>query len=52
MNLEDMTLREINQLQKDKYCMIHCSEEAKIVKVIGWKRRVVTARNEGEMGSY
>jgi len=52
MNLEDMTLREINQLQKDKHCMIHSSEEAKIVKVIGWKRRVVTARNEGEMGSY
>lgn len=52
MNLEDMTLSEISQLQKDKYCMIHSSEEGKIVKVIGWKRRIVTARKEGEMGSY
>ena len=31
VNLEDMTLSEINQLQKDKYCMIHSSEEAKLV---------------------
>lgn len=52
MNLEDMILSEINQLQKDEYCMIHSSEEAKLVKVIGWKRGVVTARKEGEMGSY
>ena len=45
-------LSKMNQIEKDKYCLIHSSEEAKIVKVIGWKRRVVTARKEGEMGSY
>ena len=52
MNLKDVTLSEINQPQKDRYLMIHFYEEAKIVKVIGSKSRVVAARREGEMGSY
>ena len=49
MNLEDILLSEINQSQRDKYCMIqftHNTEssqiiekESRIVVVRGWEKR-------------
>lgn len=61
MTLEDITLSEIRQSQKDKYCMILCTCSinryyfrylSKIVKLIKVKNRIMYARDwmEGAMG--
>lgn len=52
-NLEDITLSEISQMQKDKYYMTHLYMESKIVTVMEADHRMVVARGwvEGEMGS-
>ena len=44
MNLEDTMLSEINQSQKDKYCMIHLYEVPRGVNFIGMESRMVVAR--------
>ena len=45
-------LSEISPIQKNKYCMIHLYEEAKILKLIVTKSRMAVTEScgEGEMG--
>lgn len=47
MNLEDIMQSEINQAQKDKYCMIHLEEEPKIVKLMEAESSAVAAKVRG-----
>ena len=41
MNLEDITLSEISQLQKDKYCLIPFIEVPRTVTFIDSQRRML-----------
>ena len=45
MNLEDIMLSEINQSQKDKYCM-----RPRVVKFIQTEGRIEVTRGTGEGG--
>ena len=44
MKLEGITLSEISQTQKDKYCMIHLYEGCRIGKFIDKQSRIVVTR--------
>ena len=44
MNLEDILLNEINQSQKEKYCLFHFQEVPKAVKFIDTENRMLVAR--------
>ena len=52
VNLEDITISEISQTQKAKYCMISLVCDSNILKLIDCKRRMIVARGwgEGEVG--
>ena len=53
MNLKGITLREINQSQKDKYCTIHLQRALNIVTLIDAEIRalVTRGRRQGETRS-
>ena len=50
MDLEDIMLSEINQLQKDKYCMILLYGVSKVVKFLETESAMVAARGWGRKG--
>ena len=50
MKLEDMTLSEISQIQRDRYCMIAQSEVPQTLKVTDTKTTTLVPRDEGQRG--
>ena len=43
MDLEDIMLREVNQMEKDKYCMITCMRKLKKAKIKKIESRMVVS---------
>ena len=52
MNLEGITLSEISQSQKDKYCMIPLIGGTLIVKIIKTEYIMVVSRSWGLAGEW
>ena len=50
MNLDDVTLSEINQSQKDKYCTIHLYEVPEVAEFIETESRMVITMGWGDVG--